>query len=79
MNVFLKWLYKSDLMIHYVVVNLFYFSIVDIVDSAIVNSKISGELDLHFAEIHRDASVVLWHGVIRRTKRPCVLFCQVDR
>ena len=37
LNVFLNWLLESDLYIHYMVVNLFYFSIVDIVDSVITD------------------------------------------
>ena len=37
LNVFLNWLLESDLYIHYMVVNLFYFSIVDIVDSVMTD------------------------------------------
>jgi hypothetical protein len=39
LNHYLKWLYNSDLYIHYYCLNLLYYSIVDIVDSAIANSK----------------------------------------
>ncbi len=48
LNVFLNWLLESDLYIHYMAVNLFYFSIVDIVDSAISNSDMIETLDLDF-------------------------------
>lgn len=48
LKVFLDWLIESDLYIHYFVLNLFYFSIVDIVDSAISNSKTAMELPMDF-------------------------------
>lgn len=49
LNLFLKYLTSSNLFIHYSSVNILYWSIVDIVDSAIANSEISQQLGLQFA------------------------------
>lgn len=49
LNCFLKYLLDNDLYIHYSSLNILYWSIVDIVDSAIVNSEVAMQLDLNFA------------------------------
>lgn len=51
LNTFLKWLLKSDLYVHLSTLNLLYFSLVDIVDSAIANSEISKKLGRDFADL----------------------------
>lgn len=48
---FLTGLLKSDLYCHYSTVNVLYFSLVDIVDSAIVNSEVSMELGIYFSRL----------------------------
>ncbi|VXD12938.1 DUF3800 domain-containing protein [Planktothrix paucivesiculata] len=48
LNYFLTWLLDSDLYIHYSSLNILYWSIVDIVDSAIANSEIAMQLELNF-------------------------------
>ncbi|MBU3196517.1 DUF3800 domain-containing protein [Clostridium algidicarnis] len=48
---FFEWLLESDLYIHYFALNLFYFSIVDIVDSVIANSEIAMKLDMEFVNV----------------------------
>ncbi len=45
LNYFLRWIYESDLYVHYVNINLFYYSLVDIVDSAIFADKELLKLD----------------------------------
>jgi hypothetical protein len=50
LNYFFKYLLDSPLYIHYSSLNLLYYSVVDIVDSAIVNSEISKKLGLQFAQ-----------------------------
>lgn len=50
LNIFLKWLYESDLYIHYLVLNLLYFSLVDIVDSCVVNSEIGSSMTREFID-----------------------------
>lgn len=50
LNLFLKYLISSDLYIHYSSINILYWSIVDIVDSAISNSEISQQLGIQFAK-----------------------------
>lgn len=47
LNVLLKWLLDSDLFIHYTNVNILYYSIVDIVDSIILDS--SAKYDIYFS------------------------------
>ncbi|NJN12268.1 MAG: hypothetical protein HC836_28380 [Richelia sp. RM2_1_2] len=49
LNSFLKYLLNHDLYIHYSSLNILYWSIVDIVDSAIVNSEATMQLDLSFS------------------------------
>ena len=49
LNYFLKYLLDNDLFIHYSSLNILYWSIVDIVDSAIVNSEVAKQLDPSFA------------------------------
>ena len=49
LNCFLKYLSDNDLHIHYSSLNILYWSIADIVDSAIVNSEVAMKLDLNFA------------------------------
>jgi len=51
---FLKWLLDSDLYIHYTNLDLFYYSIVDIVDSIIVNSQILKHVDMDFVNALKD-------------------------
>jgi len=46
---FLDYLLKSKIYIHYSTINIFYYSIVDIVDSAIVSSSVAQELGPAFA------------------------------
>ncbi len=48
LNIFLKSLLENDLYIHYLSLNILYWSIVDIVDSAIVNSEVAMQLGLGF-------------------------------
>jgi hypothetical protein len=49
LNLFLKYLYDSNLYIHYSSLNILYWSIVDIVDSAILHSEVSQQLGPAFA------------------------------
>jgi hypothetical protein len=49
LNCFLKYLSDNDLYIHYSSLNILYWSIVDIVDSAIVNSELAMQLDPSFS------------------------------
>ncbi|MEA5451900.1 DUF3800 domain-containing protein [Leptolyngbya sp. CCNP1308] len=49
LNIFLKYLLHNDLYIHYSSLNILYWSIVDIVDSAIANSEVAMQLDLNFS------------------------------
>lgn len=49
LNCFLTYLLDSDLYIHYSSLNILYWSIVDIVDSAIANSEVAVQLDLNFS------------------------------
>ncbi len=49
LNVFLKYLLDNNLHIHYFSLNLLYWSIVDIVDSAIVNSEVAMQLGINFS------------------------------
>lgn len=44
LQIFLEWLLESDLFIHYSNLNIFYFSIVDIIDSAVMNSKLKNNI-----------------------------------
>ncbi len=54
LNLFLKFIKSTNLHIHYSSVNLLYWSIVDIVDSAIANSEVSQMLGLQFANKLKD-------------------------
>lgn len=49
LSVYLKFLLDNDILIHYSSINILYYSIVDIVDSAIVNSEITMKLDNGFS------------------------------
>ena len=49
LNYFLTYLLDSDLYIHYSSLNILYWSIVDIVDSAIANSEVAMQLGLDFS------------------------------
>ena len=49
LNCFLTYLLDSNLYIHYLSLNILYWSIVDIVDSAIVNSEVAVQLGLMFS------------------------------
>lgn len=49
LNIFLNFLMDNDLYIHYSSLNILYWSVVDIVDSAIANSEVSMQLDLDFS------------------------------
>ncbi|WAL61789.1 DUF3800 domain-containing protein [Thermocoleostomius sinensis] len=49
LNCFLTYLLDSDLYIHYSSLNILYWSIVDIVDSAIANSEVAMQLGLDFS------------------------------
>ncbi len=51
LKIFLERIYKSDLYIHYFILNFFYYSIVDIVDSAIGNSKYKYIFDIEFTNL----------------------------
>ncbi|KDN57758.1 DUF3800 domain-containing protein [Exiguobacterium sp. AB2] len=51
LTTFFEWLLESDLYIHYFALNPFYFSIVDIVDSAVANSEIAMKLDRGFVDV----------------------------
>lgn len=48
LNCFLQYLLESNFYIHYLSLNILYWSIADIVDSAIVNSKTARQLGLSF-------------------------------
>ena len=50
LNLFLKFIKNSNLYIHYSSLNILYWSIVDIVDSAIMNSEASQKLGLQFSD-----------------------------
>jgi hypothetical protein len=54
LNLFLKFVKSNDLYIHYASLNILYWSVVDIVDSAIVNSEVSQMLGLEFTNKLRD-------------------------
>lgn len=69
---FLKYLVESKLYIHYSTINILYFSIVDIVDSAIANSDVSMKLGPEFVNIlkndlyklcklEREATIEIFH------------------
>lgn len=49
LNIFLRYLLDNDLHIHYSSLNILYWSIVDIVDSAIANSEVAMQLGLNFS------------------------------
>ncbi len=49
LNLFLNFVKNNDLYIHYSSLNILYWSVVDIVDSAIANSEVSQMLGLQFA------------------------------
>lgn len=49
LNCFLTYLLDSDLYVHYSSLNILYWSIVDIVDSAIANSEVAMQLGLDFS------------------------------
>lgn len=49
LNIFLKCLLENDLYIHYSSLNILYWSIADIVDSAIANSEVAMQLGLGFS------------------------------
>ena len=49
LNLFLKYIWSSNLYIHYSSLNILYWSIVDIVDSAIAHSEVSQQLGPQFA------------------------------
>jgi hypothetical protein len=49
LNCFLKYLSDNDLYIHYSSLNILYWSIADIVDSAIANSEVAIQLGLNFS------------------------------
>jgi len=50
LNLFLRFILQSNLYVHYSNLNILYWSIVDIVDSAIANSKIAQQLGPAFSE-----------------------------
>lgn len=54
LNYFLNWLLKSDLFVHCSSLNLLYFSVVDIVDSAIINFKGYGKLDRGYIDLMKN-------------------------
>lgn len=54
LNLFLKFIKGSSLDIHYSSLNILYWSIVDIVDSAIANSEVSQKLGIQFANKLKD-------------------------
>lgn len=54
LNYFLKWLLNSDLYVHYSSLNILYFSIVDIVDSAVMNFEKYQELDRWYIDLMKD-------------------------
>lgn len=54
LNLFLRFIKNSDLYIHYSSLNILYWSIVDIVESAIANSEVSQMLGPQFANTMRD-------------------------
>lgn len=49
LNFFLQYVFDSNLYIHYSTVNILFYSLVDIVDSAIANSEIAQKNDLTFS------------------------------
>ncbi|ACV25479.1 DUF3800 domain-containing protein [Kangiella koreensis] len=51
LNLFLKYLVSNNLYIHYSSINILYWSLVDIVDSAIVNSEISQKISAQFINV----------------------------
>jgi len=50
LDIFLKRIIASPLYVHYTSLNILYYAIVDIVDSAIANSKVAMELGMGFAQ-----------------------------
>ncbi len=54
LNSFLKFVKSSKLYIHYSSTNILYWSIVDIVDSALAHSEVSQKLGIHFANKMKD-------------------------
>ncbi|MDD2463246.1 MAG: DUF3800 domain-containing protein [Desulfobulbus sp.] len=54
LNLFLKYIVSSNLYIHYSTLNILYWSIVDIVDSAISHSDVNQRLGLEFANKLKD-------------------------
>lgn len=72
LNIFLAHVNTSDLYIHYSSLNILYWSIVDIVDSAILHSEVSQQLGLQFvntlkndlyklARLEIDSVIALFH------------------
>lgn len=55
LNYFLKWLLDSDLFVHYTSLNILYFSIVDIVDSAIISFEKYQELDRWYIDLMKNS------------------------
>lgn len=51
LNCYLKYLLDNNLYIHYSSVNLLYYSIVDIVDSIIINSEVERQLGVDFVNL----------------------------
>lgn len=51
LNYFLRYLLDNNIYIHYSNINLLYYSIADIVDSALVNSEIATQLGLEFSHL----------------------------
>ncbi|MEO9868830.1 DUF3800 domain-containing protein [Ekhidna sp.] len=71
LNYFLKWLYYSDLYIHYSNINLLYYSLVDIVDSAVSNSEEVLELGSGFIRMLKNT---LYKVVMKEKEKVVQLF-----
>lgn len=55
LNYFLKYLLENNIYIHYSNINLLYYSMVDIVDSALVHSEVATQLGLDFSNFLKDS------------------------
>ncbi|WP_321323626.1 DUF3800 domain-containing protein [Thiomicrorhabdus sp.] len=89
LNIFLKYISTSHIYIHYSSLNILYWSIVDIVDSAISHSEASQQLGIQFANalkndlyklarIEIDSVISLFHKYEYPNIKPCdvILFIE---
>lgn len=67
-HLFLEWISKCQLYVHYTVVNLYYYSLVDIVDSLITNERSM----VYWADIMKMISIMLRKEIIQPLMISCI-------